>query len=253
MDRGKGRRTREAEEEGAGGKGKGKQSKHDEAGGQPSQGKTRQGERDGPRILRPPAPAARTGGGGGAGGGHDLDGPRVVPEHILGLTLVMGKFKTRTRTSTARQEALQTLKLIGSPSVVVRVFGAGTTSSVGKMQRSSWEADTRAIQTLRDLHTISNYADGDGRLWGSRGLTPAEVARTAPAARAVRRIKEVQEPWAKAGAPAAFEVEAEYKLGDEAVYLSYDDWRSEEMPFYRDQERGLCQVDEVRSFLADLL
>lgn len=141
---------------------------------------------------------------------------------------------------------------------------AGTTSSVVELQLSSWEAVTRAIQRLRDLRIVSTYADGDGRLWGSRGRTPVEVARTAPAARVVRRIKEVQEQWANVGAPAAFDVEAEYKPGSEAVYLSYDDWQPEETLLYRDPERGVWQVDEVafwrsglpgepRSFSADLL
>lgn len=122
-------------------------------------------------------------------------GPRVAPDREWGETLVMGKFKARTRTTVANREAMAALQLIGVAADVDYMLGAPTTPTVVKFKMNNWAAVTRPLTRVREVHVVSEWAEGDGRLWALRGRSPGERARTAPAARAHRRIRELLEEW----------------------------------------------------------
>lgn len=49
---------------------------------------------------------------------------RVIPECNIGETIVIGRFKGRTRTSTANAEARRALQIIGSDAYIEYVLGA---------------------------------------------------------------------------------------------------------------------------------
>lgn len=93
------------------------------------------------------------------------DALRVIPGNILGQTLLIGKFRSRTRATIARVVAIQTLELIGSSEDLLRVFGAGAMSSVVNMHLRTCVAATRKTQRLRDLQIC---------MW--RAPTPRETA-----------------------------------------------------------------------------
>lgn len=143
----------------------------------------RDGEgRGGVRIVEP-----ELGSGGGGhrdrnAGGEDFNGLRILTDREIGACVVVGKFKSRTRTSTATSEALPALHLVGLGEEIVKVQGAGPTSTVAHIQLRSWAAVSRATTRFKEVHLYSphGHADNGGRLWASRMKSFEEVERTAP-------------------------------------------------------------------------
>lgn len=138
---------------------------------------------------------------------------RVVPETEIGETLVIGKFKGRTRTTTANTEAMKALDITGCRADMKYILGAPSTSTVVKAKMATWQSATRALAAFRQHMIGSPFADtDDGRLWALRMKSPADVARTAPVARAHRKVREQLDDWQSKGWRPNYKLEAFYNV-----------------------------------------
>lgn len=146
--------------------------------------------------------------------------------------------KSRTRTSIATSEALQALRLVGLEEEIVKVQGAGPTSTVARIQLKSWGAVSRAMTRFKEVHLFSphGHPDNGGRLWASRMKTFNEIQRTSPVSRAHRKMNDIVDRWEAQGWIAQFQLEASYKPGDEAVFVSWNNWVAEDKILYRNEE-----------------
>lgn len=113
--------------------------------------------------------------------------------------LVIGRFKSRTRTTIANTEALVALRIVGPAGDVSYILGAPSTPSVVKIKMTNWSAVTKALAQIREVHLVSEWAEGDGRLWALRIRPAGEITRTAPASRAHSRVREVLDEWRQLG------------------------------------------------------
>lgn len=151
-----------------------------------------------------------------------------MPDSELVEVLVLGRFRSRTRTTIANKEAPTALTMFGIAAVVSYILGAPSTSTVVKVKMRNWSAVTRALAQFRDLHLVSDYAEGDGRRWALRGKSAGEIARTAPASRAHRRINDILEGWKAQGWEPRWQLEAFYKPNEEGLDMSYNNWQTEQ-------------------------
>lgn len=87
------------------------------------------------------------------------------------------------------------------------------------------------------------------------------MARTAPGARTVRRIRELREKWRRAGSPALYQGGAGYRPQAEGVFVTCGNGAKEVTLMWRVNKSGDWRIDDTIyiqderpvSFLADLM
>lgn len=150
--------------------------------------------------------------------------------------MVIGTFLERTRGAVARQEALLILELLGMQQAVQEVLGGAPTTKVVRVRMRSAGDVAMAIARCRARPVVSDLATD--AVWMNRARTPAEAARTAPISRAVRELNLFLETQRQQRRDPGWTCEGEYAPGREAVYLSWDGFRLEEVLL----EQGGCRL-----------
>lgn len=129
---------------------------------------------------------------------------------------MVGSFRPRTRYQAAREECLAIFWLLGfDPDEMVQEFlSGGATVNVMRVRLSSWNMVGDMVQASRDRQVTSVLCDNT--IWMARARSPAEAARTAPVARAVRSLKQMRETRLNEGAADdIWDIEGSYRPGEE--------------------------------------
>lgn len=93
-----------------------------------------------------------------------------------------------------------------------------------------------AIARCRARPVVSDLAVD--AIWMNRARTPAEAAKTAPSSRAVRELNLFLETQRQQRRDPAWTCEGSYAPGREAVFLSWDMFRTEEVLLQRSEQGG---------------
>lgn len=151
-----------------------------------------------------------------------------------GRTIVAGGFRPRTRAVRAREKVLDLFDRLGVIPDLDQILGGATTTTVVRARLISLDAVTTAVTRTQEV--VSGSPSAEGPLW-ARARTAAQAARMGPVARGVRSLKTLAE-----AAGSQWQVEGAYLPGQEAMWVSWDDWGSEQQ-FIRRIEEGVCGVN----------
>lgn len=148
---------------------------------------------------------------------------------------IMGAFRPRTRTAVVAREAMQVLQLLGLDQDVEDILGGPATAKVIRARLLSGEAVSAAINRAR-AGPVAPDLTISGQVCINRARAQAEAARVSPLSRCVRALQTHLEAARLGRRDPGWKPEADYGLGSEAIYTSWDNFTTEERLMWKDSQ-----------------